>query len=429
MSVTTPAATASAIRPSPSPSALATTERLHALDAVRGGALLLGIVFHATMSFLVGDEPMWLIVDERPSLTLTVVFFVLHIFRMTTFFLIAGFFAHLLFHRRGEGAFVRDRLRRIGVPLVVGWPILLASLVGCMIWGAWVMNGGELPPPPPPDPDAPPLAFPMTHLWFLYVLLWFYLATLLARRVVERIDAAGELRARLDRLVVLIVGHPLGVLALAIPSFCGLIALSSWRPWFGIPTPDQSLLPNVGALCAFGSAFAFGWFLHRQVGMLVVLERRWPWHFALALAATIACLAQLGVAADIELVGRDGGTVGYAASYALAVWCWTLAIIGAALRYLANYSPVRRYLADASYWLYLVHLPIVVALQIVVSQWAWPWPIKFALILGVAFPIMLLTYRFWVRNTFIGAVLNGRRYPPLRGAAPRRDAERREGTT
>ena len=186
-------------------------ERLHALDAVRGFALLLGIVFHSTMSFLNSSGQGWLIVDKDPSTTLSVVFYVLHMFRMATFFFIAGFFAHLLFHRRGQRAFVRDRLRRIGLPLVVGWPFLFASIVGCAIWGAWVMNGGTLPAEPPPDPNPPPLAFPLTHLWFLYVLLWLYALTLLARAIVERFDGAGRGRARLDRIVSGIVRSPFGV--------------------------------------------------------------------------------------------------------------------------------------------------------------------------------------------------------------------------
>src|SRR5512143_745855 len=96
-------------------------ERLHALDAVRGFALLLGIVFHSTMSFFNGPQQMWFIVDKSPSTTLTLLFYVLHIFRMTMFFFIAGFFAHLLYHRRGAPAFIRARLRRIGLPLGVGW--------------------------------------------------------------------------------------------------------------------------------------------------------------------------------------------------------------------------------------------------------------------------------------------------------------------
>jgi glucan biosynthesis protein C len=60
-------------------------ERLHALDAVRGFALLLGIVFHATLSFLPAPSRIWIIQDSHPSMTLAVLFFAMHVFRMTTF--------------------------------------------------------------------------------------------------------------------------------------------------------------------------------------------------------------------------------------------------------------------------------------------------------------------------------------------------------
>jgi hypothetical protein len=405
-----------------------TGERLHALDAVRGFALLLGIVFHSTMSFLDAPQHMWVIVDKSPSATLTLLFYVLHIFRMATFFFIAGFFAHLLFHRRGQRAFVRDRLRRIGLPLLVGWPVLFVAIVACAIWGAWVMNGGKLPDAPPPDPNAPRLAFPMTHLWFLYLLLWFYAITLLVRRLVERLDAAGRGRARLDRIVSGVVRNPFGVVVLALPTCAALMALPRWMPWLGIPTPDNSLLPNIAAFTAFGSAYAFGWFIHRQTHLLQVFQARWRMNLAAALLATIGCLAHLGTTASIDVASHDLPTLAYAAGYALAVWCWSLAFVGLALRYLAGYSAVRRYVADSSYWLYLIHMPIVLALQVALSQLAWPWWLKFPLILGIAFPIMLVSYHYLVRSTFIGGVLNGRRYPRTLSKSTAVETARMEGT-
>ena len=72
--------------------------------------------------------------------------------------------------------------------------------------------------------------------------------------------------------------------------------------------------------------------------------------------------------------------------YALAIWTSTFAVIGLALRFMSGFSPVRRYLADASYWLYLIHMPIVMALQVTVTQLNWPRQIKFAAILVVALP-------------------------------------------
>ena len=145
-----------------------TSERLHALDAVRGFALLLGIVLHATVSFIPGTPRFWIIEDTHRSLTPALVFFVIHVFRMTTFFLMAGFFAHMSFHRRGARGFVRDRLQRIGLPLVIGWPILFAAMVVVVIWASSFPNGGPVPGSPGWPPALP--NFPLAHLWVLYVL-------------------------------------------------------------------------------------------------------------------------------------------------------------------------------------------------------------------------------------------------------------------
>ncbi|MBK8542550.1 MAG: acyltransferase family protein [Caulobacteraceae bacterium] len=93
-------------------------ERYHALDAVRGGVLVLGVFFHATLSFLPGDQ-MWLVMDASRSTELSVLFFTLHIFRMTVFFVLAGFFGRLLLERLGVGAFVMNRVKRIATPLVM----------------------------------------------------------------------------------------------------------------------------------------------------------------------------------------------------------------------------------------------------------------------------------------------------------------------
>src|SRR3984957_19886986 len=207
------------------PMADTSNERLHALDAVRGFALIAGIVFHATASFMPGPKgvPLWIVMDNHPSATLGVVFHVLHIFRMTTFFLIAGFFAHLTFHRRGLKGFIAERAKRIAVP------ILFAAIIAVTIWAAIAAaHGGPLPAAPK---YAGFPAFPLTHLWFLYLLLWLYAATLAIRAIAVRLDGAGRLRAAIDRLVRLAATHPAGLLALAAPSALAFLATPHWLPW------------------------------------------------------------------------------------------------------------------------------------------------------------------------------------------------------
>lgn len=104
----------------PYPSHADGSERLHALDAVRGFALLLGIVLHASMSFLPGAQYFWTAHDNDPSVALGPVFYLPHMFRMIVFFLLAGFFAHMGFHRLGAMGFAKDRAKRILLPLLVG---------------------------------------------------------------------------------------------------------------------------------------------------------------------------------------------------------------------------------------------------------------------------------------------------------------------
>ena len=384
-------------------------ERLHALDAVRGFALIAGIVFHATVSFLPSPSgvPLWIVTDTHPSLTLGVLFRVLHTFRMTTFFLIAGFFAHMSFHRRGARSFVADRVKRIAVPLLVGWPIIFAVIVAVTIWAAVSMAHGRPLPPAPKYPGFP--AFPLTHLWFLYVLLWLYVSTLVLRAIVVRLDRAGRVGKATDLAVRWLATNPAGLLVLAVPTAAALTMTPHWLPWGGIPTPDSSLVPNLPAGVAYFSAFAFGWLAHRQADLLAAWRRRWPVNLALGAGCLAAVFAVSGLAPTLAPPSTLGALAIAATAYAVGAWSLTFAVIGLALRYLDGFSPARRYVADASYWLYIVHLPLVMALQVMVAPLDWPWPVKFAVILGVGFPLMFASYQLLVRHSFIGAILNGPR--------------------
>jgi glucans biosynthesis protein C len=379
------------------------SERLHALDAVRGYALLLGIVLHATMSFLPAPTRFWIIQDTHPSITLGVLSFAIHVFRMTTFFLIAGFFAHMSFHRRGAVGFIKDRLQRIALPLLVGWPILFAAIVAIVLWAGSFPNGGSVPGASRWPPVLP--RFPLTHLWFLYALLEFYAAALVLRAVIVWLDPTGRLRVGIDRLIALVMRTRLAPAILAVPIGVVLSLDPTWIGFLGVRTPDQSLVTNLQAWVGFGGAFGFGWLLHRQVDLIRILERRWLLNLVLAVILITASLAL----SNVPPPRPDSVKLAGAISYALAIWTTTFAMIGLALRFLAGFSPLRRYLADASYWLYLIHLPILMALQVAVSQLDWPWPVKFAAILLVAVPVMFASYHLLVRDSCIGLVLNGRR--------------------
>jgi peptidoglycan/LPS O-acetylase OafA/YrhL len=93
-----------------------------------------------------------------------------------------------------------------------------------------------------------------------------------------------------------------------------------------------------------------------------------------------------------------------------------LLFLGAFVKWGATPRPWVSYLSDASYWCYLIHLPVVVALQILVAPLEWPGLLKYVLLMSATIAICLGTYQAFVRYTFIGATLNGPREKP--GPAP-----------
>jgi len=379
-----------------------TADRLHALDAVRAFALLLGVVQHATLSFIPisGLAP---VQDVAPSATLTGVSYVGHIFRMHLFFLMAGLFARMMLHRRGVRGFCNDRLQRILVPLVVGWIVLFPVINAAWSWGSsHTLHGSPLLAWPPS-----PATFPTSYLWFLYYLLVIYGLMLLTRQIVLR--AAAKLDWA-DSLVRRLINAPwAAAIALTIPSvLVMLLRETDWSLIDGIKTPNGSLIPAPLPMFAYGLAFALGWMIGRNMDLLVPLRQRWGSHLTAAVLATVACilivLAEYTNAAHVPRVL-------YALGYVFASWCWTFAIVGLALRFLSTVSPARRYVADASYWIYLLHYPIVLILQDMLADVHWHWLVKFPLILGITLAICLVTYHRLVRFTIIGHVLNGRRAP------------------
>ncbi len=127
-----------------------------------------------------------------------------------------------------------------------------------------------------------------------YALLQFYAATLLLRSAIVRLDASGAVRASLDRLVARIMRNPLAPVILAIPIGIAFSLDQKWIDIMGVRTPDQSLVTNLQALMGFGTAFGFGWLLHRQLDLLRIIERRWLWNLLLALGLILISFGLAG---------------------------------------------------------------------------------------------------------------------------------------
>lgn len=388
-------------------SAFDQTERLHGLDGLRGAALLLGVVLHATLSFF--PAQIWIVADDQKSVWASGLFFVIHLFRMGSFFLIAGLFAHMMLKRRGVTGFIKDRMVRIAGPLAAFWGPVLAGIVAVLIWNASLMGLTAADAPPPPKYDWTNI--PLTHLWFLWVLLWFYAALVIGQAVVARLDRTGRLGRGLDRLAGGLIA-PWGPLVLGAPLALALWFEPNWIAFFGIPTPDAGLVPETSALVGFGLAFGVGALLDRRRDLLKRMEVWAPVWLGLALGAGTTALMLSGGPTPVLTPMTDPASKAMtAAAFGVATYASMFAVVGLALRFWSGHSALRRYLADASYWIYILHLPLVMAAQVVVKDWPLVWPVKLAIVVVGVMAVCLASYELMVRHGFMGRWLNGRRVP------------------
>ena len=372
----------------------AAISRYHALDSLRAAMMFLGIYLHAVVAY--SPNGGWPFKSPQLTTTLDLSMIVIHVFRMPVFYVMAGFFAALLLQRYGSRRAIANRFWRIAVPFVVGWIVIYPLTVFLAAFGRggldpavdFILSGRFLD-------HAHPL-----HLWFLEYLIVFYVLAAVVVVALPRVMPSG-MRAALLGLFRSVVRSVWAPLPLGVLSFLALLPMT--HAWLEDP---PGFVPAVRLVVAYGIPFGFGWLLFANADLLDVLRRRGWLYMAVAV---LACLAYLALLFSFA----DRGIAFYAlrAAHALAMWCLILGTTGLFLRYLSGHSALRRYLCDSSYFLYIAHLPVILLFQLILLGVPLPPLAKIALVLVATIAVLLPLYRYGVRPTFIGAVLNGRKYP------------------
>jgi peptidoglycan/LPS O-acetylase OafA/YrhL len=238
------------------------------------------------------------------------------------------------------------------------------------------------------------------HLWFLWFLCW--LVPIFAFTV------WGAEKLQIPRI-------PRGLLH-APSCYTWLLPLTLIPQWFmGIdgamfgPDTSTGIVPMPHVLLYYGIFFGFGAVYYDANDDEGRLGRRWWLLLPLALILALP-------------TGLVPGTPRLVTAVAQVVYAWamSLGMLGLFRRVLKRERAWVRYVSDSSYWLYLAHVPLVIAAQVMVAPWPLLSFLKFVLLCAVVTAILLISYQFLVRYTWIGLVLNGRRTPPRR-AIPNSD--------
>jgi len=388
-------------------------ERLYALDGLRGTMMLLGLVFHGACSYVTTDiTKIWPYHDVAQSAVADFAMSFLHAFRMPVFFVLAGFFAAMLYARRGAGGLLENRFQRIGIPFVVGlfilFPATTFAFTFAVVAATSSLNDAWAAVVTTAAAGSSYLPRITLHLWFLYYLLYFYVGAVAIAAACNKLPDPwrGSIAQGFRRLIERPV---LRVVVLAVPTALILV------PMRGYLTTGVGFVPNLYTVLAYGIFFGFGWLLYAQRDVLAGFTR-FAW-IQVAGATALYFVVKYAVA---PLFGADQYTGGalalWSAAGGIVAWMMFFGTTGLFLRYFNKPSALARYVVDGSYWVYLVHLPVLMFLVGLLADTNFSAVIKMAIVIPATALIGFVSYDLVARATFIGRALNGQRYPRALGA-------------
>lgn len=336
-------------------------------------ALIAGVIVLHTGTGYVMDFAGWYYDDELDasstwSAVLTVPGLLGGLFWLGPLFLVAGWFSARSLARRGPAGFVRTRLLRLGVPLVVF--VLVVQPFTDYIGNIWDERGS--------------FAFYLRQtevgaMWFVAALLAFSVVYALVRRL----RAAPDSRRPPRRGVLLVA-----MVTIAVTSF------AVWQVW---PLTTEMFLnlklaewPQGAVLFALGVRAAEAGWVDDPPSLRQV--RRLGWAALAGMVAFVGLLA-LGMSSGQEDLGPATGwpTMATAVLDGFIAVTWTVWFVVWFRDRWPEHGTLVGEAARASYATYFIHPLVVTAIMLALAPVALgPW-LKFVLVAAVAVPACFAT--------------------------------------
>lgn len=368
------------------------------LDAVRALLMMLGVPYHAARVY--GEGRANAVHSPETSRMLDTLAEVSHSFRMEAFFVVAGFLAAMALARTPVQAFLRGRTTRIGVPAL--FCTVLFAPIGAYLIAAGANNGT-----PPTSVEVwgmlqTPGSWWVMHLWFLHTLLLLTFCLIGFVLAIQRWPACRDVADALSAVLTWIIGRRFVVAGLGIAAAWVAVWIipALVRRLFGFELAPFGPFFDLQPVVRFLPMFLFGAAMWARPDILDWMKQRRP------LALPMALLGS-----SIFVLGAQNGPyegVLIPIGACMAGFFWAQFLIAEAAARFDQPSPTIRYLADASFTIYLVHFPIVLALGLALLDVPWNPVVEFGLVTLATFAISFALHEVIRRSDLLLFLFNGK---------------------
>ena len=368
--------------------------RRYDLDWLRVMGILTVFVFHSGRFF---NSEGWHVKNATTYFGMDIWEYILSNWMMPLVFAISGASLFYALGKGRPGQFIKDKVLRLLVPLVVGiftldtLQIYLERLSHGQFSGSfWEFYphyfeglygfGGNF-------------AWMGVHLWYLEMLFIFSLVFLPLFLWLKR-GSGQRVLARLGDWLA----RPGAAYLLALPVILVVGLMNRYTFWGSLGWGGGSIFSH---LCFFLSGFV----IVSHAGLQNSIQRlRW---LSLALVAVLL----VTIFTLYMLVGEPAyGTAQYTLLYSLYglwAWCWVLAILGFGMKHLNFSTPVLQHANEAVLPFYILHQPVLLCVGYFVVQWAIPDLLKWMIIFPTSFVVIVALYELLVRRFNLMRVLFG----------------------
>jgi peptidoglycan/LPS O-acetylase OafA/YrhL len=311
--------------------------RRYDIDWLRVLAVLLLIPFHSLLVFVLDPYSIVYIKDTVNCNFFGQVAGVIHQFHMPILFIISGISTCLALNFRSGNQYLKERFFRLLVPTVFG----ITVLVPPMTYITRIARGEPIPflthlrgffSLNLNDMAGIYGTFTPAHLWFILFLFVFSLIGLpfflLLRRKPSEAFQKGLARFFSLRCTLFLLALPIALAA------------------------SVNVLDDKNPLVYF-LFFFLGYLLVSDDQYYQAIERDWP--VALALVIIFEALRQT---LNFEAAPWSLPWILFGLMIQINRWLWVLALLGLGRRFLNSGGPLLRYLSQAAFPIYILHLPL-----------------------------------------------------------------------
>jgi glucan biosynthesis protein C len=338
--------------------------RLFFIDHLRSALVILVVLHHVALVYGASLEGYYYV---EPPFTEPLAFLALLVFAlfnqgwfMGVFFLLAGYFTPGSFDRKGSGSFLKERLLRLGIPLVIfyfalspisfiGYYLMPASLTGITNPLTWQSFW-----------QAYPNFIGLGPLWFVAMLLIFSFGYAAWQLVTGKQASASMSESSSPSYL----GIGVFILALALVSYLVRIIIPLGQSVLQFPT--LAYLPQYLSFFILGAVASRRNWLRTLPGSMgavgfVAAVVAAVFLFPLAFSGQLFSL-ELSEALDNAMGNGHWQSAVYALWDSIFAVGLSLGLITLFHRFINGRGGFGRFLAQHSYTVYIIHIPIVVFL-------------------------------------------------------------------